>query len=184
MKLQTDPKVVAQLAKKRDDENWRFRRFLKESPLKIEELDAIVHRHYEEVAARIDCQACGNCCRVCLPTLDEADVNRLAAGLGITPDELTTRHLTRDEDGHLTFNRLPCPFLVGNSCSVYEHRPEICRSYPHLHKPRFVSRLMQAIANCSICPISFNVYERLKEELWHRPEDRFRETDKQMPRFR
>ena len=111
-----------------------------------------------------------------LPTLDEADVNRLAAGLGMTPDELTTRHLTRDEEGHLTFNRLPCPFLVENRCSVYEHRPDVCRSYPHLHKPRFVSRLMLAIGNCSICPISFNVYERLKEDLWHRPEDRFRET--------
>lgn len=26
---------------------------------------------------------------------------------------------------------------------------------------------MGVIGNCSICPIVFNVYERLKGELWH-----------------
>ncbi len=29
-------------------------------------------------------------------------------------------------------------------------------------------RLMDVIANCSVCPIVFNVYEALKEELWHK----------------
>jgi len=27
------------------------------------------------------------------------------------------------------------------------------------------------VENCSICPIVFNVFERLKDELWHEPED-------------
>ena len=44
------------------------------------------------------------------------------------------------------------------------------RSYPHLQKEDFVFRLAQAVSNCSICPIAFNVYERLKAELWHRPQ--------------
>ena len=171
MKLQKDPKVVAKLAEEREDANWRFRSFLKGIDLDIEEIDAIVHEHYEDVASQIDCCACGNCCRQILPTLDDADVIRLATGLGITPDEVVTQYLTRDEDNDLTFNRCPCPFLVGNRCRVYEHRPDTCRSYPHLQKSEFVFRLAQAFSNCSICPISFNVYERLKAELWHRPED-------------
>ncbi|MFZ4394680.1 MAG: YkgJ family cysteine cluster protein [Kiritimatiellia bacterium] len=74
------------------------------------------------------------------------------------------------EDGDLTFNRRPCPFLSENRCRVYEHRPDTCRSYPHLQKKEFVFRLTQAVGNCSVCPIVFNVYERLKTELWHRPE--------------
>lgn len=171
MKLQTDPKVVAKLAEEREEANWRFRTFLKGIDLEIEELDAIVHKHYEDVANQIDCCACGNCCRQILPPLDDADVTRLAAGLGATPDEVVTQYLTRDEDGDLTFNQRPCPFLVGNRCHVYEHRPDTCRSYPHLQKEKFVFRLAQAVSNCSICPISFNVYERLKAELWCRPED-------------
>nr|VFJ62105.1 MAG: hypothetical protein BECKDK2373B_GA0170837_11073 [Candidatus Kentron sp. DK] len=171
MKLQTDPKVIAKLAKEHEEDNWRFRTFLKNTELEIEELDAIVRGHYENVASRIDCCACGNCCREILPTLDDADVTRLAGGLGTTPDEIITQYLTRDEDGDLTFNRRPCPFLVGNRCRVYDHRPDTCRSYPHLQKDEFVFRLAQAVSNCSICPISFNVYERLKAELWHHPDD-------------
>ena len=168
MKLQTDPKVVARLAAEREDANWRFRAFLKGADLESEELDAIVHRHYAEVASQIDCCACGNCCRQILPTLDDADVSRLATGLGTAPDEIVSQYLTRDEGGDLIFNRCPCPFLVGNRCGVYEHRPDTCRSYPHLQKAEFVSRLAQAVSNCSVCPIAFNVYERLKAALWHR----------------
>ena len=171
MILKTNPKIVAKLAAEREDVNWRFRIFLKGIELEIEELDAIVHRHYENVASQIDCCACGNCCREILPTLDPADVSRLAKGLETTPDEIITQYLIRDEDGDLTINLRPCPFLSGNRCRVYAHRPDACRSYPHLQKEKFIFRLAQAVSNCSICPISFNVYERLKAELWHPPED-------------
>ncbi len=168
MKLQTDPKVVAKLAEDREETNWRFRSFLKGTDLDIEELDAIVHGHYEDVASKIDCCACGNCCRAILPTLNDDDVNRLATGLGTKPEEIVTQYLTRNEDGDLTFNRRPCPLLSENLCQVYEYRPDTCRSYPHLQKDEFIFRLAQAVSNCSICPISFNVYERLKADFWHR----------------
>ncbi|MFQ5576558.1 MAG: YkgJ family cysteine cluster protein [Anaerolineae bacterium] len=60
---------------------------------------------------------------------------------------------------------VPCPFLKDDLCSNYECRPTDCRSYPHLHKDGFVSRLWGVVANYSICPIVFNVYERLKAEM-------------------
>ena len=66
--------------------------FLKNADLEIEELDAIVHKHYEDVTSQIDCCACGNCCRQILPTLDNADVTRLAAGLGATPDDVWAKN--------------------------------------------------------------------------------------------
>jgi len=169
MKLQADPKLVAQLAKDREDENWRFRSFLKQLDIEIEELDAIVHGHYEEVSKQIDCCACGNCCREALPILDAHDVARLAVGLGVSEQELTERFLTTDEDGDVTFNGRPCPLLSGKRCRAYEHRPDECRSFPHLHKDEFAFRLMQVVDNCSVCPIVFNVMERLKAELWHGP---------------
>ncbi len=98
MKLQTDPKVVAELAAEREDENWRFRSFLKGIDLDIEELDANVHRHYDDVASRIDCCACGNCCREVLPILQPADVSRLASGLTLSESQVADRFLVLDEE--------------------------------------------------------------------------------------
>jgi Fe-S-cluster containining protein len=171
MKLETDPHVVAKLAQEREDENWAFRRFLKGVDLEIEELDAIVHRHYGEVARQIDCCACANCCREVTPVLQEQDVDRLAIGLSISGEEVKEQFLTTDEDGDLVFGDHPCPLLENNRCTVYDHRPEDCCSYPHLHKEEFVFRLIQAVANCSVCPIVFNVFERLKVELWRKTDN-------------
>jgi hypothetical protein len=67
------------------------------------------------------------------------------------------------------FKNLPCPFLSGNTCTVYDVRPEDCRSYPHLRKGEFVFRLMGVVCNCAVCPIVYNVLERLKGEFWHLP---------------
>jgi Fe-S-cluster containining protein len=61
--------------------------------------------------------------------------------------------------------------LDQNQCRVYEHRPKACRSYPHLHKKDFVSRLVGVLWNYSICPMVFNVFERLKDELRHKSGD-------------
>ena len=169
MRLETDPKVVAKLAQKCEDANWRFRSFLKGLDMSIEELDSIVHKHYEDVSAQIDCCTCGNCCRNVLPILQDDDVTRLAEGLKLPKPELAKRFLTTDEDGDLTFNNTPCPLLSGNRCGAYDHRPGVCRSFPHLHKEEFVFRLIQAVHNCSTCPIVYNIFERLKDELWHSP---------------
>ncbi len=39
----------------------------------------------------------------------------------------------------------------------YQCRPDDCRSYPHLHKRDFISRLINVIGNYSVCPIVFNI---------------------------
>jgi Fe-S-cluster containining protein len=61
---------------------------------------------------------------------------------------------------------VPCGFLQEQGCSVYDSRPDDCRSFPHLHKREFRSRLIGVIENCSICPIVYNVFEGLKSDLW------------------
>lgn len=167
MKLEIDLKRIAQLAREREDENWQFYSFLKRGiDLETEELDAIVHNHYKAVTSQIDCRACANCCRNMRVVLSLADISRLAAGLSIPEPQLIQRYLhPGDEKDTYTFNSKPCPFLSGNTCTVYESRPDACRSFPHLHKKDFVFRLHGVLANYTICPIVFNVLECLKDEL-------------------
>ena len=173
MKINKDYKNIGKLAEKKDDENWEFRCFLKAADIKTEELDAIVHKLYEEVAAQINCQECGNCCRVALPLLKTKDITKLSDHLSLSPDELKKQYLVKNEreDGFV-FSGCPCPFFKDNkenySCTVYSARPNDCCSYPHLHKKNFSSRLIGIVNNCHVCPIVYNVYELLKTEMYNR----------------
>jgi len=118
MHIETDIERVRELAEAKEDQNWRFRTFLKGVDLSVKELDSIAHRHYKDIDA-------------------------------------------------YCFRQKPCPFLQNNRCTVYDARPDDCRSFPHLHKDEFVFRLIQVVNNCSVCQIVYNVFEWLKEELWH-----------------
>ena len=97
--------------------------------------------------------------------LKPTDVKRLAKFLGLPEAEFRTQYVQRyeEEDGD-TFNTQPCPFLKNNRCVVYDVRPGDCLSYPHLQKKDFPQRLITAINNCSVCPVVFNVFERLKRD--------------------
>jgi Fe-S-cluster containining protein len=161
--LTTDIKTIEKRSEQNEDENWEFRTFLK--GMSSREVDPIVHRLNEEISAQIDCTACANCCKTVSPVLDDEDITRFAEGLGISPEQLKSQYLEKDEEGYI-FNVRPCPFLVDNKCSNYDHRPKDCASFPHLHKKDFIFRTMGIIGNCSVCPIVFNVFERLKDELW------------------
>lgn len=166
--MEKDIRKIEQQARLREDENWRFRCYLKASDLPASRIDALVRKLYQEVSAQIDCTNCGNCCRVMQPLLTDADIKRLAAHLGLPVKQFRDDFIeVGSEKGAVAeFSTMPCPFLRDNSCSVYDCRPRDCRSYPHLHNKDFVFRMNQAYDNCSVCPIVFNVYEGLKSELW------------------
>jgi Fe-S-cluster containining protein len=168
--METDLQKIELLSQQREDENWRFRCYLKSSDLSDAKIDAVVQRLYREVAVQIDCGSCGNCCRVMQPLLTAADIKRLAVHLGMTVRQFRAEYIRteRDEGDADVFNAKPCPFLQENRCTVYDCRPRDCQSFPHLHKKDFVFRMNQAYGNCAVCPIVFNVYEGLKGELWSR----------------
>jgi len=165
--IETDLSRIETLARERSDANWAFRSFLKFGDLSPYAIDRAAHELLEEVAGRIDCTACANCCKMARPVLGPTDVKRLGTRLKMPTSDFRNRFLKKDEKGAgWLFKSLPCPFLSDNRCAVYEDRPRECRSYPHLHKREFVTRLMQVISSCAVCPIAFNVFEGLKRELW------------------
>lgn len=169
MRLETDIKRIEQRAEQQAERNWAFRCFLKGSDLPAKEIDSVVHALNHEISSQIDCARCANCCKAVQPLLKPCDVQRLARYLNLSATDFRTQYLQKDdEEQDEVFKVMPCPFLQENRCTVYLFRPDDCRSYPHLHKRDFVFRVSQAVSNYSVCPIVFNVFEMLKQELWHR----------------
>ena len=167
MEIETDIKLIELLSQQREDANWAFRCFLKGSTLSVAKIDSKVRDLYKEVSNQIDCTQCGNCCKVIQPTLSATDIKRLARQSESTTTEFRSRFVMKNDRGEgFVFSERPCPFLKANRCTVYENRPRDCRSYPHLHKKEFVFRINQAVSNCSVCPIVFNVFEELKQAFW------------------
>jgi hypothetical protein len=168
--MEADLKSIKKLAKQKEDENWEFRSFLKQCDISEKRIDSIVRRLYRETSSKIDCRSCScaNCCKEIPPVLDEEDIKKLSRGLRVSSAQFKNQYLAmHEESGKSVFRSKPCPFLKDNACLHYAYRPKDCISYPHLHKKDFVSRLMGVIQNYSVCPIVFNVYEYLKDEIWH-----------------
>ncbi|WP_298705392.1 YkgJ family cysteine cluster protein [uncultured Variovorax sp.] len=97
-------------------------------------------RPIEEVGA---CRGgCAHCCHVPVTISSvEADLLGRAAGRVPQPPEHAVQlaTLTSEEDVaaaqtllQAIGTGLPCPFLQGNRCSVYEHRPVACRTLVNL----------------------------------------------------
>lgn len=165
--METNLDRIKELAEAREDENHRFRTFLKGYS---KDIDPNVHHYYHDVSSQIDCTACANCCKQIQPTLDQEDIQHLAQGLNMSSDQVIQDYLIEErhdeENEGWTFREKPCPLLQHNRCTQYAFRPHDCCSYPHLQKSGVVSRLWGVIDNYAICPIVFNVYELLKAALW------------------
>ena len=160
--IEIDLEKIEELGKLLEDQNLEFRAFLKgQNPDKI---DKIVQRLNFEISNQIDCTTCGNCCMKLKPFITEQDIKTLSQRLSFSPQQVNDDYIEIDE-GNQYFKNLPCSFLKEKKCTVYNDRPEDCRSFPHMHKRNFISRLWGVIENYSICPIVFNVFERLKTEL-------------------
>lgn len=165
-KIITKIELIERYARSKEEENWRFRDYLKyRLPLSNDALDAMVQATTAKVWEQIDCKACANCCRTAQVMVDAADIARLAKRLALSKAEFTRRYISTVAAGEMMLSTQPCPFLEGNVCSVYEDRPQSCRDFPYLHEKNFRSRSISMVENTSLCPIVFNTYESLKMRL-------------------
>lgn len=96
--METNLNTIKKLSKQKWDENWEFRYFLKGYDISLKKLDSIVHRHYEQVSAQIDCTQCANCCKEVHPILNRADIKNFSTGLGISTTEFQEKYLTKDDE--------------------------------------------------------------------------------------
>lgn len=166
--LETNLARIRKLAKQKDRKNWAFRTNLKGCDLRPREIDAIVHRLWALVSSNIDCRTCGNCCRELGAAMEADDITRMAEAEHLTPAEFERKYLDKtNEKGKFVVRQRPCPFLAGTACRHYDIRPKSCAEFPFLHKRDFTTRSIMVLWNLPLCPIVYNVYELLKQEVAH-----------------
>jgi Fe-S-cluster containining protein len=165
--LETDIERIGHSGKRKEDQNFRFRSFLKGKD--SHKVDRIVHGINKEIEDQIDCTLCGNCCKVLRPSVKNKEIETLAKIDQISPELFIDKYTEKEEFGNTLFLKdTPCKYLTDKKCSVYDSRPEDCRSFPHIHKKSFNSRTLSMIEFYRICPIVFNAMERLKIEVGFR----------------
>lgn len=149
MELEINLDKIQQIAEQKEQENLSFHHFLKEK--NAEKVDTLVHRLSDKVTPKIDCLACGNCCKNLRPVANNEVLSQFVAEADIEKVKYV-----------MSFS---CSHLDGNKCTKYTERPGECRPYPYLDKDGFVTRFLGMLQNYEICPIVFNVIEDLKKEL-------------------
>lgn len=160
----TDLIQIRMLGEKKREENERFRRHLKSR----DHSDRILRRLAERVEDAIDCTQCANCCRVATVKLSERDVERLSGSMRLKRGQFLNLYTTESaEEGTILLRtEAGCTFLDGNTCLVYENRPDTCQRFPHVVRGdgSIASRMWQFADRACYCPIVYNSLEAFKEE--------------------
>ncbi|NOZ49962.1 MAG: YkgJ family cysteine cluster protein [Chloroflexi bacterium] len=169
--LLSDPDQVAARGLQLADEQWAWYGALLASNELADDrhkplLDALV----AEIMAQIDCRTCGRCCQRMGPVVDASELERLALTLDLSPHAFRQRYLrpmwpqaSAAQQEWLLSD--PCPLHDGLLCTVYEARPQICRDFPQHVGRNLTEQLATCIETARICPITFNVVERLRRQI-------------------
>ena len=163
MFIEVDLETIKRNGNLREDQNLRFRRFLKGQD--GDQLDKMVHELYEWVVKQIDCTQCANCCIELETSFKMDEIDRLARSSIIEKEQFIKESTKPDAYGDeqiVWLKSQPCQFLKDKRCSIYPYRPGECQEYPYLQKDQVVHRLLGVVSNYGRCPIVYNVYELLK----------------------
>lgn len=155
------PRQLRKTAKRMEDENLRFRTFLK-IHADEEELDRQFLELHRELFADFDCRKCANCCRKYSTTLQDEEITSISAFLGMERQNFVEEYLTEGEEGLEL--AAPCRFLGDDGkCAIQDCKPEECRGFPYTDRPERLHSLFSILSNAEVCPVVFEMLERLKK---------------------
>lgn len=165
------PNEVAAMAAKKEDENYTFRTYLK-IHADPEKLDRQFLKLHKELFSKYDCNVCRNCCKQYRGNLSEEELPECAELFGMTTDEFKIKFLSESEEGTYNTIHRPCDFLQEDgSCMLDDHKPENCADFPFTARPDRIGSLYSIIEYAAVCPVLYEMLERLKEEygfVYHR----------------
>jgi len=162
MEIVQDLERLKQAVIDNEEQHLHFRDFLRSRD--SDQIDDMVHRLNDEITPQVDCTACGNCCRSLMINITPDETEKLAVFLEMPLEDMKEKYVETSLGGDMVLNQIPCHFLSGTRCSIYENRFTECREFPHLHRDHFRDRLFGTLMHYGSCPIIYNVVERLKIE--------------------
>lgn len=163
------PRKIKFEAKKKENENLAFRTFLK-CNADEEKLDEQFKLLHEELFANYDCSRCRNCCKMYNGSIPNEDLEQDAEYLHMTKEQFIDSYLVKNEieNTYETPNK-PCDFLEEDgNCKLGECKPENCKKYPYTAQPGRLQSLYSVLDVVEVCPVAFEIYERLKKEYHFR----------------
>jgi len=159
------PNEVKAKAQELEEQNYKFRAFLK-NRADDDELDKQFLELHKELFAGYDCCKCANCCKTCRIALDNDEVKRIAVFLDLTENDFIAAYLANadpDDEKPYKIKGKPCPFLCDDGrCRVQDCKPDVCAEFPYTDHPERLSSMYGIIEHAEVCPIVFEILERLK----------------------
>ena len=159
------PRKVKFMAKKKVNENIRFRSYLKMHADETE-LDEQFLRLHNELFEQYDCNRCRNCCKMFYGSIPEEDIQRDAEYLKVSKEQFVDFFLQKNKTtGQFMTKHQPCDFLQEDgSCKLGDCKPENCKKYPYTNQPERLWSLYSVLEAVEFCPVAFEIFERLKDE--------------------
>ena len=159
------PYEVEAKAKMLEEQNYKFRTFLK-NRADDDELDAQFLSLHKELFTGYDCCKCANCCRKYRIVLDNDEVKKISAFLGMDENNFIIDYLTNaepDDEKPYIIKSTPCAFLCDDGrCKIQNCKPDVCVGFPFTDQPDRLSSMYSVINHAEVCPIVYEILERLK----------------------
>lgn len=98
--------------------------------------------------------------------IPEEDIQKDAEYLKLSKEQFIELFLQKDKtpEGFVTKHK-PCDFLQEDGrCKLGDCRPENCEKYPYTNQPERLASLHSVLSAVEVCPVAFEIFERLKEE--------------------
>ena len=94
------------------------------------------------------------------------DIDRDAQYLGITAEQFVDTYLEKEEFGmNYQARNKSCDFLrEDGNCKLGDCKPDSCKKYPYTDQPERLLSLLSILNTIEICPVAFEIFERLKQE--------------------
>lgn len=109
---------------------------------RVSKLRALASRVSESLASLSACQnqTCSHCCHIPV-ALTGTEAALIGEAVGRKPRKVSAKVQLSQEFGY----HRPCPFLKNDRCSIYAHRPFVCRTHMSLDESDRLCRLVPEV---------------------------------------